>query len=167
MSRYHPIPVVIDASVFADYYFLYPKRIERYERARRVLDKISYLGLPVYEPFLLEIELKAVLVRRLEPKLVIEIVSKTLDHVNIVEENEIHDLASEIALATGCRAVDSYYIATTKKFNVVLITNDKVMKLNASKMNVKAYYLLEDTDYEELLRLIESLSPTSREDSIM
>ena len=43
---------VVDASVFTDYYFLFPGNPERHRRARGVLDKLSDLGLPVYEPFL-------------------------------------------------------------------------------------------------------------------
>ncbi len=50
-------------------------------------------------------------------------------------------------MATGCRAVDAYYIATAKLLNAVLITNDKVMKENALKVDVEAYYLLDDNDY--------------------
>ena len=46
---------VVDTSVFADYYFIYPRRPERHERARTVLDKLSSLGLLVYEPFLFEV----------------------------------------------------------------------------------------------------------------
>ncbi len=141
------LPIVIDVSVFADYYILYPGKPERYERARRVLEEISRLGLPVYEPFLFEIELRAVLVRRLSPRLVLEIVATVLSHVNIVEEREVHGRAAEIALTTGYRAVDAYYIATAKHLNAMLITNDKVMKENAAKANAEAYYLLDDNDY--------------------
>ena len=54
--------VVVATSVFADYYFLFPGNPERYRRAREVLGKLSDLGLPVYEPFLFEVELRAVLV---------------------------------------------------------------------------------------------------------
>jgi len=56
---------VVDTSVFADYYFLYPRKPERHKRARMVLNNLSSLGLPVYEPFLFEVELRAVLVRKL------------------------------------------------------------------------------------------------------
>ncbi len=143
--------VVVDASVFADYYLFYPRRPERYERARAVIDEISRLGLLVYEPFLFEIELKAVLVRRIDPKQVLNIVAIVLNHINIVDEKEIHNKAAEIALLTGCRAVDAYYIATAKHVNAILITNDKVMKYNASKAGAKAYYLLEEKEYEALM----------------
>jgi predicted nucleic acid-binding protein len=69
---------VIDTSVFADYYLLYPGDPERHERARTVLDKLSLRDVIVYEPFLFEIELRAVLVRRIPPEQALQIVDTTL-----------------------------------------------------------------------------------------
>lgn len=151
MSRKTIQTVVVDASVLADYYFLYPRKPERHERARVVLNKLSSLGLPVYEPFLFEVELRAVLVRRINPEEVLEIAGIVLRHVNVIGEELIHDRAAEIALLTGCRAIDAYYIATVKYVDAILITNDKVMKYNALKARVKAYYLLNDEDYKALI----------------
>lgn len=142
---------VVDTSVFADYYFLYPEKPERHERARIVLNKLSSLGLPVYEPFLLEVELRAVLVRRIKPEQVLKIVSITLEHVNVIREELVHDKAAEIALLTGCRAVDAYYIATAKHASAVLITNDKVMRDNALRTGTETYYLLNNNDYNTLI----------------
>ncbi len=144
--------VVVDASVFADYYFLYPRKPERHERARTILDKLSSLGLPVYEPFLLEVELRAVLVRRVEPDRVLEMLNAVLMYVNVIGEEFIHNDAAEVALLTGCRAVDAYYIATAKHINAVLITNDRVMKYNALKAGVEAYYLLDVNDYNIFIK---------------
>lgn len=144
-------PVIVDVSVFADYYFFYPRKPERHERARRVLDGVSMLGIPVYEPFIFEIELRAVLVRKISPEQVLEIVDRVLRHVNIVEERWIHDKAAEVALLTGYRAVDAYYIAASKHLDAVLITSDKVMKQNALKAGVETYYLLDDKDYNVLM----------------
>ena len=141
----------MDTSVFADYYLLYPRKPERHERARMVLNSLSSLGLPVYEPFLFEVELRAVLVRRIKLEQVLKIVSITLEHVNVVREELIHDKAAEVALLTGCRAVDAYYIATAKHVNAALITNDKVMRNNALKTGIETYYLLNDNDYDTLI----------------
>jgi len=71
--------------------------------------------------------------------------------VNVIREEFIHDKAAEVALLTGCRAVDAYYIATAKHVNAVLITNDKVMKNNALKTGIEAYYLLNNDDYNILM----------------
>ncbi len=65
------ILTVVDTSVFADYYLL-PPRPERHQRARIVLNRLSELGLFVYEPFLFEVELRAVLVRRISPQQVLD-----------------------------------------------------------------------------------------------
>ena len=143
--------VVVDTSVFADYFLLFPRNPERHRRAREVLNKLSDLALPVYEPFLFEVELRAVLVRRIDPKDVLSILSVVLEYVNVIDEKHVHDKAAEIALLTGCRAVDAYYIATTKRVDAISITNDRVMRDNASKTGVEAYYLLNNGDYETLM----------------
>ncbi len=127
------------------------RKPERHERARAVLDKLSNLSLPVYEPFLFEVELRAILVRRINPKEVLEILDIVLGHVNVINEELIHDKASEIALLTGCRTVDAYYIATTKYVDAALVTSDRTMKENALKSNVEAYYLLNDEDYKTFM----------------
>jgi len=75
----------------------------------------------------------------------------TLEHVNVIREELIHDKAAEVALLTGCRAVDAYYIAAAKHVNAVLITNDKVMGNNALKTGIEAYYLPNDNDYNTLI----------------
>jgi len=160
MSKEAIQAAVVDTSVFADYYFIYPRKPERHERARIILNKLSSLGLPVYEPFLFEVELRALLVRRIKPKQVLKIVSITLEHVNLVREELIHDRAAEIALLTGCRAVDAYYIATAKHASAALITNDKVMRNNALKTGIEAYYLLNVNDYN---KLINKLKPVDME----
>ncbi len=147
---------VVDTSVFADYYFLYSRKPERHERARTVLGKLSSLGLPVYEPFLFEVELRAVLVRRIKPEQALKIVSITLEHVNVIREEPIHDKAVEVALLTGCRTVDAYYIATAKHANAALITNDKVMRNNALKSGIETYYLLNDNDYNTFINKLTS-----------
>ena len=145
-----PHAVVVDTSVFADYLLYYPARPERHRRARRILDAISGLGAPVYEPFILEVELPAVLVRRLPRPRAAELAREVLEHVNIVEEAELRSDAVEIALSTGCRAVDSYYIATAGLLDAALVTSDRVQAANARKAGVEAYYLLSDADYAAL-----------------
>ena len=58
---------VVDASTFADYFLLYPGERERHGRARAVIDRLSALGVTLYEPSLFEAELRSVLSRRLGP----------------------------------------------------------------------------------------------------
>jgi len=54
-------------------------------------------------------------------------------------------------LLIGCRAVDAYYIATTKYVDAVLVTSDRVVRDNALKSSVEAYYLLNNEDYKALI----------------
>ena len=151
MSRKTLQVVVVDTSVFVDYYLFYPGKRERHERARVVLGKLSSLDLFVYEPFLFEVELRGVLVRSINPERVLKIVNMVLEHVNLVREEIIHDRAAEIALLTGCRAVDAYYIAVANHVNGILITSDRVMKHNALRIGIETYCLLDDKDYKALI----------------
>ena len=52
----------------------------------------------------------------------------------------------EVALNTGCRAIDSYFIALTKLTNSFLVSNDRIQVRNAKKFEVDSYYLLEDIE---------------------
>jgi len=44
------------------------------------------------------------------------------------------------------RNIDSYFIATSKLANSILISNDRIMVNNAKKYGIKAYYLIEEID---------------------
>jgi len=114
------------------------------------------MDIPVYAPFIVEVEMRGVIVRRVPPEQAVEMVEAVLASVNIVKEHTIHDKASEIALLTGCRAIDAYYIATAKQLDAALITSDKIMRNNALKARVNAYYLPDNKDYEILLKLARS-----------
>jgi len=138
------ISLVIDASTFLDYFIRVKGREERHEIARDFFSFISKLDVTVYEPFLFEIELKGVLTRYMDRGHVKEVVAGVLDYVNIINEDLLHSLAAALALETGCRAVDAYYIAAAVREGSILVTNDRVMKLNARKAGVEAYYLIEE-----------------------
>jgi len=66
--------------------------------------------------------------------------------LNLVSENEIFEIAREVSLSTGCRAIDAYFIATAKLTNSILITNDRIMAENAKKYGIEAYYLIDEFD---------------------
>ena len=142
---------VVDTSVFADYFLLFEGNRERHVRARQVLDLFSEKGVRVYVPFLCEVELKGVLVRHVEPARVIEIVNRVMDFVNVFEESALRGLASEVALHTGSRAVDSYFIALSRLVEASLVTSDRVMKANAARFGVRSYYILDPRDFSSLL----------------
>ena len=64
------------------------------------------------------------LVRRSDPKSVLYILNIVLGHINVIDEKLIYDKEEEIALLTGCRAVDAYYIAVAKHVDAILITSE-------------------------------------------
>lgn len=67
-------------------------------------------------------------------------IEELLLKVKLVENP--NELAFLISLKTGCRAIDSYFIATAKMTDSTLVSNDKVMVKNAKKVGINAYYLL-------------------------
>jgi predicted nucleic acid-binding protein len=49
-----------------------------------------------------------------------------------------------IAIETGSRAIDTFYIAAVKTGSARLVSNDKIQVESARKFGVEAYYLLEE-----------------------
>ncbi len=82
--------------------------------------------------------------RRFRRDDVLSFIDEILTKVSLVDNPE--ELAFQIALDTGSRAVDSYFIATAKLTHSILITNDKVMAKNAKKAGIEAYNLIEEFD---------------------
>ena len=144
--------IVIDVSVFVDYFIVVEGKENRHKIAVEFLNKLSDRGAIVYEPFVFEVELCAILVRYIEPKYVTEILKAILNHIAIIKEDELHSEAKAIALKTGCRAIDAYYIATAKLVDAILVTNDSIMKNNANRAGIEAYYLAKD--YERLHKIL-------------
>lgn len=75
-----------------------------------------------------------------------------VDRINFVEFKVLNEIAFSICFETGCRAIDSYFIAAAKLTNSILITNDKIMAGNAKKAGIKAYYLIEE--FNDLMKKI-------------
>ena len=133
--------LTIDTSILVD--FFTKRYAERYEKSKELL-KIAK-GKPVYCPKLILAEILGVLVRY-NVKLANLGYDFVLKNFNLINEDDIFDIALEICKNTGSRAVDSYFIATAKLTNSILITNDKVMANNAKKAGIEAYYLIEEFD---------------------
>lgn len=130
---------MVDTSVFADYYFLYLRKPERHERARAVLDRLSSLGLSVYEPFLFEVELIAddILLREYEkwfrilstriPRIrgqaeLLYTLIQAKVRVEIPDKKYINRVKPYIP---ETEAADTYHAATCLRTDSVLITNDE------------------------------------------
>jgi uncharacterized protein len=58
----------------------------------------------------------------------------------------IFDEALSIALETGSRAADSFYIAAAKVEKAILISNDRFRIESAKKTGIEVYNLLQDKE---------------------
>ena len=134
--------IVIDTSVFIDYLIKFDDK--KHEIAKNFFNEISKKDFILYEPFLFEIELSGVLRRKYDESVVKEIIDEVNKKVNMIEEEELHEVALSMSLKTGCRAIDSYFIATAKITDSILITTDKVMAANSKKSDITSYYLIDE-----------------------
>ncbi len=136
--------IVIDTSLFTD--FLVNFNEDRHRKARMFFDKISGADFIIYEPFLFDIELVGILRRKFNEKLVSEIIENLKDKIKYLDEISIHKMAFNVAMKMHCRAIDTYFIATAKLTDSILITNDRIMSKNARNYGVECYYLIEEFD---------------------
>ena len=136
------MPVVVDTSVFVDSILEYDE--SRTKMAENLLETIQNASLEIVSPILFKVELAGFLSRKLLRNRVKLIVEDILKDVRLMPNPD--DLAFEVAIKTGSRAADAYFIATAKLTNSILITNDRVMANNAKKYGIEAYYLIEEFD---------------------
>ena len=135
--------IVFDTSIYID--ALIPAIENRNVHAREIIKITTNRDFEIFEPRTFIVELVGVLSRfkrRGEVKSVLNI----LNFVNIISENEIFEVALDIAFETHCRAIASYFIATSELTNSILISNDRIMVNNAKKYGLKAYYLIDEVD---------------------
>ena len=137
--------IVIDTSVFVD--SLFEKNKERYEIANKFLAKIR--GLTVYLIELLSVA------RRLGMDLTKEEVIDLTSDFEVIPEDSIFEIALEITEKVHPRAIDSYFIATAKLTDSILISNDRKMVNNSRAFKIESYYLIEEID--KVLSKIEDL----------
>jgi predicted nucleic acid-binding protein len=121
--------ITIDTSIFIDLLFEYDS--SRTLKAEETLNIILERGLEIINPTVFKVELAGVLTRRMQIDRALEIIKDILSEVKLIPNPD--DLAFEVALKTGSRATDAYFIATAKLTNSILITNDRIMSTNAKK----------------------------------
>ncbi len=144
--------LVIDASVAVD---LFAGREElRIASAEKVFECVVRQGIAVYAPRLFLAEVAGVLVRFLPTNIVRGVVERLRDEVTFVGDDLYFMEAVEIALTTGSRGADSYYIGLAKTLNAPLATSDKVQAHNAKKTKIKSFYILNKHDLENLLDIL-------------
>ena len=130
--------IVIDTSVWLDLF------LEDSDRKKIAGEFMKAIEVTIYEPEVFKIELAGTLSRRFGRDDVLSFIDDVMSKVRLIENP--NELAFQIALNTGCRAIDSYFVATAKLTNSILVTNDKIMVKNAKKAGIEAYYLIEEFD---------------------
>ncbi|WP_290598008.1 MULTISPECIES: type II toxin-antitoxin system VapC family toxin [unclassified Archaeoglobus] len=145
--------IVFDTSVVID--ALLPKLGDRSRQASEALKAAGERAAVVYAPRIFKIELASVLSRRKSVELVKDVVSDIAKWITLIPESELFDVAYNLSYTTKSRAVDLYFIAAAKLTNSILLTNDRVMAINAKKAGIEAYYLLEE--FEAAMKRIAEL----------
>ncbi|WP_297064822.1 type II toxin-antitoxin system VapC family toxin [Thermococcus sp.] len=144
--------LVVDTSAFIDSIIPVKGKEDRNRLARRAISAAEASGIPVLMPRLGVVETIS-LVKRLTGKE--EAVDLTVEYLEAkvlqVSEDWIFEDAKTIARKIHPRAADSYFIATAKKFNAILISSDKDMVAHAKKMGIKAFYILDEKQLNEYL----------------
>ncbi|WP_456367074.1 type II toxin-antitoxin system VapC family toxin [Thermococcus sp.] len=140
--------IVVDTSVFIDLFFEYqPDRTLLSEELFNVIE-----GRPIFEPDLFKIELASQLVRRMRHDEAVSTAEETFKQLNFIPMSDIFELAFLIAIETGCRAADSFYIATAKTTGSILVSSDRFQVESARKFGIKTFYLLEGADVIERIK---------------
>ncbi len=133
--------LVIDASILVDIFA--PREGTRRKLAIELLRLAR--GKPKYAPNLLLIELAGV-ISRYDADLARLAIDYARKNMVLLDEATIFSSCLDIALKTGCRAADAYYIAAAELTKSTLISNDRTQVENARRAGIRAYYLMEEHD---------------------
>ena len=133
--------LVIDTSVFVDY--LFEEDNNRNKTANEFLNSIE--GLTVFIPKIFLIELISV-AKRLGIKISRKDVEELVADFEVLSEDFVFEEAFNVAEQVHPRAADSYFIASAKLTNSILVSSDRLMVTNGRKYGIEAYYLLEELD---------------------
>ncbi|WP_297471162.1 type II toxin-antitoxin system VapC family toxin [Thermococcus sp.] len=144
--------IVVDTSVFIDAIFEYNP--SRTGIARKFFRTVQDTRNQVVEPDIFKIELIGQLVRRMEHKKAISLYELIVERVEIVDTAQLREVSFEVALKTGCRAIDSFYISVAHARDAILVSNDRFQVESALKYGIKAFYLLEE--WQELNKLLKN-----------
>lgn len=134
--------IVVDASVFIDLLFEYNS--DRTLCAEELFSSLEEKGLTILEPDLFKVELTGQIARRVKKDQSVKICEQIFQELAFINTHMIFDEALFVALETGSRAADSFYIATAKIEDAILISNDGFQIESAKKSGIEAYNLLFD-----------------------
>ena len=133
---------VVDASVFIDLLFEYNS--ERTRFAEELFSSLEEKGLTILEPDLFRVELTGQIARRMKRDQAVKICGEIFQELAFINTRRIFDEALSVALETGSRAADSFYIATAKIEDSILISNDRFQIENAKRSGIEVYNLIQD-----------------------
>jgi uncharacterized protein len=136
--------IVVDASIFIDLIFEYST--ERTRSAEELFSILEKDGMIIVEPDIFRIELAGQTARRIRKDLAPKICDEIFLELDFVCTSNLFDTAFDIALKTGSRAIDSFYIATAKVKDAILISNDKFQVGSAKEFGIEVYNLLQDRE---------------------
>ncbi|NJF25180.1 type II toxin-antitoxin system VapC family toxin [Thermococcus sp. Bubb.Bath] len=136
--------IVVDTSVFIDLFFEFDP--ERTKKVERLFEIIERNGISIVEPALFKVELASQLSRRMKKSEASIVLDETMRRVELISTEDLMETAFIVAFETGARAADSFYIATAKKNDAVLISNDKKQVESAKSFDTRAFYLLDEIE---------------------
>ena len=84
--------------------------------------------------------------RRIKKDLAPKICDEIFQELDFVGFSDLFDASFDIALKTGSRSIDSFYIATAKVKGAILISNDKFQVGSAKESGIEVYILLQDQE---------------------
>ncbi|UXD22234.1 hypothetical protein IPA_02780 [Ignicoccus pacificus DSM 13166] len=134
--------VVLDASVVIDLFA--GRNKERVRVTEALFECFQKKGIKLLAPRLLLVEVAGVLVRFIPPERVASVISILKESVITVPDDIFYEDAVELALSTGSRGADSYYLGVAKVMDAVLVTSDKVQAINAKRAKIRSFYVLSE-----------------------
>jgi len=98
------------------------------------------------EPDLFKVELAGQIARRVQRSKATKICEEIFAGLIFIDTYRIFGEALSIALETGSRASDSFYIASAKNKKAILVSNDRYQIESARKSGIEVYNLLHDQE---------------------
>ena len=98
------------------------------------------------EPDLFKVELTGQVSRRVQKEKAANICDEIFSELIFIDTSRIFEEALSIALETGSRASDSFFIASARIQKAILVSNDKYQIESARKSGIEVYNLLHDQE---------------------
>lgn len=130
--------------VFIDLLFEYDS--ERTRSSEELFSIIEENALSVVEPDIFKVELTGQVSRRVQKEKAAKICEEIFSELIFIDTSRIFEEALSIALETGSRASDSFFIASARMQKAILVSNDKYQLESARRSGIEVYNLLHDQE---------------------